>query len=907
MNRLVCLLGSLWFALNVASAASGQSPPASRPATVAGSMPAAGPVVGMAGDQPAGAPASLQREPISVRRIVKHFDFDEKPLENYTNLPMLWRPHRAELFPLHNEGRFDEQIGRAGQPSFRMEINGGSVAYRYEGNDIAVRTNSDYLVVAWARAGDLGSARAYVTACFLDRKGLPIAGTDRRSELVSGTGDKWTPLRISMSGNVPGARYIGLTLWLSQQPIWDHSPKPPRFIDHEQIRGGAWFDDVTVYRLPRVLLRSSRPSNVFAADEPVVILPEVSDPDGLHLRAVLDVQGADGQIVEQRQVTVGAAAGEGLRFTALPPGLYQVTLRVSTQDTPLVWRNLRLVQLSKPLNPVQSRGRGLGIVLGELAGESLAGQRELLSFLRPSYVKLPVWYAQRAMAGQASIEDEVLDGYLAAVAEAGGIPVGVQMDDPRVRRPGGPATIGSMLDLLDKPPVAWKPGIAGLWTRYAGLIHIWQLGADLDDEFALDQRWAQMVPAVRREMQSLMPEPWLATPVSVRYTGEPEPPGDFRSIHVPAIIPVRDLAAHAGPLVGRRLELACISLEPVHGYDRKQELSLTARRTVEALYTGAGAAFVPGPWDVHDGQIDPTESFLVLHTIADLLGGARPVCRMSLAGRADAIVFDRNGQAVVFVFDEYAAAEGDEHTLYLGENARHVDLWGRELPMVRAGSQHRLKLGPMPTFIVNTPTWLLELRRSFVVEPVLLQADRARAAATIGFRNTFNEPISGTIKLIGPEGWEVRPTRVSFTLQAGEAFHQAIEIRFPANAESGVKVLLGEFSIDARRRYTVNVPAWFELGLKDIEMETFAFREAGRGVVRVSMTNRTGSTVNFDGDLIIPDRERVTRLFSGVQSGQSMTKEFIIDAADQLVGRRVRVHFNERQGPRVWNRILSVP
>ena len=213
----------------------------------------------------------------------------------------------------------------------------------------------------------------------------------------------------------------------------------------------------------------------------------------------------------------------------------------------------------------------------------------------------------------------------------------------------------------------------------------------------------------------------------------------------------------------------------------------------------------------------------------------------------------------------------------------------------------------MPTFIVNTPTWLVEFRRQFVLSPGLLEASLNAGTHQLVFKNTYREPISGMVRLIGPENWEIRPSRITFALKPGQEHRQPLEIRFPINAEAGVKALLGEFAIDADRRYQLAMPAWFELGLQDISLETYAFRKGSNAVIRVCITNHTPQPVSFDGDLITPGRQRISRLFQGVMPGQSVTKEYALAQAAELVGRNVRVHFNERQGSRVWNRLVLVP
>ncbi|MCL2330656.1 MAG: hypothetical protein FWC56_05080, partial [Phycisphaerae bacterium] len=239
------------------------------------------------------------REPIAGRRIVKQFDFNEH--SDYNNP---WRPIRADGFPADLHGRLDTQVGHAAPPSFRFDLNGGSIAYQYEGNDIAVRPNSDYLVSGWVKTSNLKQARAYMTAFFMDRKGILIDNTELTSELVGSDefNTDWHPIQIQMTGDVPMARYLGIVLWVAQPSVWDKRPRNLRDIPREDIQGTAWFDDLSVFRLPRVALRSSSPGNIFVNHEPVVLLPEVTDPDGLNLTATLTVKSVDGTWVDERSI-----------------------------------------------------------------------------------------------------------------------------------------------------------------------------------------------------------------------------------------------------------------------------------------------------------------------------------------------------------------------------------------------------------------------------------------------------------------------------------------------------------------------------------------------------------------------------------------------------------------------------
>jgi hypothetical protein len=396
------------------SVAVAQSVPASRPSTR---------VATRANE----AALPVERPAIAGRRVVKHFDFDEKRFGNYDPYPMHWKQHEESGFPLYLEGKFDPKVGHDGAPSFRLDLDGGSLGFHYVGRDISVRTNSDYLVVAWCKATPLKAARAYISARYLDRKGAPIEGTERRSELHGGPGasEDWVPLTVGLPGNVPDTRYIGVSVWLTQAAAWDTSPRTMREVEFQDVKASAWFDDIAVYRLPRVSLKSSHPGNVFEETEPVALYPEVSDPDGLNLSARLVIRAADGRVVEERPVPVRTtenAPPELSLYRGLPVGTYDAELSVVSDDgANLLRRYLSFARLARQISPPADIGRGFGIVLEEMGAGVVAGQRELLLRLRPELVKVPVWWA--GQIGSPANQEAAIDRYLEMIAETHADPV----------------------------------------------------------------------------------------------------------------------------------------------------------------------------------------------------------------------------------------------------------------------------------------------------------------------------------------------------------------------------------------------------------------------------------------------------------------------------------------------------
>lgn len=887
---------------------------------------------------PDGEPASeeVARPAVAGRRIVRHFDFDEEPLGNYDPTPMGWRPYIARGFPeylttsLH--GAFDHETGHMAPPSFRLELDGGSIGYHYgprvgeRGLDIAVRPDSDYLVVAYVRTRGVVHSRAYMTAWFLDRTGVMIPGTRRVSRMVGGTGGEtgWEPLTVALEAKVPEARYIGMAVWLTQADVWYDGHRPPHYIDRRDVHATAWFDDITVYRLPRVSLKAAQPGHVFGPDDRVELQTEVSDPDGLNLAARLVVHAADGSLIDDRPVPVqrgDADAVASIFYDDLPVGLYEAELTVTTGDTVLMSRSLRFVRVGEPVGAPSERGRRFGLILEDTRSALLAGQQQLLAHLRPAYVKVPVWSLEKVTRGITE-PDPAVDAYVEAVAAGGAEPIGVLLDDaPEAAQAsaevGSRRHVRSLIELLSGDPRGWKPLLAGTWVRYAGLVHVWQLGRGTFDDGSdfrrADPRLPDVVAALYEAMSPLMSEPALAT-VTSAFIGEAPGYGTDRlTVMLPATVPPDMVESQLRPFVGEDPGRVWVVVEPPDeaAYPRELRLVDLARRIAEAAFQDVGGVFIPALWETREdlvrGSVHPREDYIIARTLADILGGATPVARMALDGQAQCLVFDHNGRAVLFAWDDYAPLEGRWHDLYLGESVQVIDLWGNREDVGTVGARRRIRIGPRPVLIVDTPTWLVEFRRQFALEDPRIEATFEPAAHVVTFRNTHPRPVTGVVHLVAPDGWDIRPNRLAFTLDAGEVFRQTVAIQFPIDAEAGITAVLGDFAIDADRRQRVLAPAWIELGLADVEMDTLVYRSGDELVVRQVMTNRSDGPIHFEGSLIMPERPRIRRTFTTFNPGQMIMRDFIIEDMAELSGRQIRISLREIQGDRFWNRVVTVP
>src|SRR4051794_31153192 len=123
----------------------------------------------------------VHAQPAEVSRVLRTFDFEERRLGNAEDLPMNWTKVEGPGLPHYVNGRLSTDRARSGQYSFRFDLNGGSLVYRYEAGRIRVQQGAHYRVEAFARTSVLANARARLTGYVANADGEVIAGTVRHS------------------------------------------------------------------------------------------------------------------------------------------------------------------------------------------------------------------------------------------------------------------------------------------------------------------------------------------------------------------------------------------------------------------------------------------------------------------------------------------------------------------------------------------------------------------------------------------------------------------------------------------------------------------------------------------------------------------------------------------------------
>src|SRR3954470_7290499 len=121
-------------------------------------------------------------QPAEVNRILRTFDFEERRLGNAEDIPMNWSKVEGPGLPHYVNARLTTDRARSGKYSFRFDLNGGSLVYRYDARRINVQAGAHYRVEGYVQTTPLPNARARMTAYFADADGVAIAATMTHSE-----------------------------------------------------------------------------------------------------------------------------------------------------------------------------------------------------------------------------------------------------------------------------------------------------------------------------------------------------------------------------------------------------------------------------------------------------------------------------------------------------------------------------------------------------------------------------------------------------------------------------------------------------------------------------------------------------------------------------------------------------
>ncbi|MDQ3441698.1 MAG: NEW3 domain-containing protein [Planctomycetota bacterium] len=902
-------------------------------------------------------PAGAAAEPAEVNRILRNIDFEERRLGNVEDLPMHWAKVDGPGLMHYVNGKLSTARARDGKYSFHFDLNGGGLIYRYDAKAIAVQPGAHYRVEVHAQTTVLPNARARLTAYFTDVDGRLVEGTTRHSELYAAKSENepWKKLAVELSAEArrddPPPALLVIELALLQPMHYAPSSLGQRTLFTQDIRGSAWFDSLSVSQVPKVLLSTDKPGNIFRRGEPARLEVNVNDRFTDDLAAQLVVRDARGGIAFQRsgamEMSSAQALGPGrkrlaLELPELPPGWYEASLVMSSQGKFVGEQSIDFVLLADSSGSAhETPDPRFGVIATDLPFDGWGELPEILPFLSAGRVKLAVW----SEAGDVQqVDSAAFDRLLERLQQLGITPTAVLATVPSdvkermlATRAKTSSALGvneeqktltgddAWIELLKADEQIWQPQLAFLISRHANHLDRWQLGADNSDAFVTRPAMREVYNRIYGEFAGLVQTPDLAMPWPAWYELDGKLPATVAlsvpSNVLPGQIPlyIEDIKSRGGSAGsaerGPQLSLSLQRLEPHYG--REVVIRDMAERITHALAAGADRIDVPLPFTVKrvgDTLVkQPEEMLIVQRTLLTTLGGTTFRGKVPIAEDVDAFLFDKSGTGILVLWstggisrDGSRKSNVRELPLSVGPRPIRLDLWGNASPVLKVGSNISVDIGEMPILLVGIDGPAAQLRASIALDRPLLESSFKPHTRKLSFMNPYRTAIGGTLKLKAPSGWTISPPTFNFTLNPGEKFERELTIEFPYNSFAGPKTIHAEVSVQADTNTTFSLPIALSLGLSDVGIQTIALRDGTDVIVQQMITNYGDKPIDYAGFAIFPGQARQERLVTNLGPGRTTVKKYRFADVGDAPGRVVRSGVKEQVGTRILNEEVPI-
>ncbi|MCC7351291.1 MAG: hypothetical protein IT446_12050 [Phycisphaerales bacterium] len=860
-------------------------------------------------------------QPAEVSRILRNIDFEERSLGNAEDLPMHWAKIAGVNFPHYINAKLSTDRCHGGRYSFRFDLNGGSLAYRYDPGQIRVITGAHYRVEGWVQTTVLPHARARLTAYFTDLDGHPLTETIHHSELYAAKAGQtgWHQLSVELTPQTTEAAYLVLEIGLLQPQQWESTTLGQRALYEQDIYGSAWFDDITVSQVPQVTLSTDRPGNIFRLSDLLRLQVLVNDRFTDDLSAQLLIQDAVGNNVYQRSGALDMSAAQtlgpgqkrmSLLLPDLKPGWYEAMLVMSSQGQLVGQQTLDLVRLADEA-PFSVPDDRFGIIATDLPIEGWAELPKILPYLGTGRVKLAVWSKQGDIQ---QTDSAAFDELLEQLSSLGITPTACLVDLP----PRIAAKVGGndWTNLLRVNSELWQPQLAYLLARHANHLERWQLGDDGTDAFVNDPKMREVYSRVYEEFAKLIQSPDLAMPWPAWFELEGQLPATVALSVPPSVLPsqlplyMQDLKGHEGHNLSISLQLLDRGQ-----YGREMQIRDLAQRVIYALAADARRIDLPLPFAVRreNEQVvrQPKELLMVMRTLITTLGDSQYHGKLPLADGVEAFLFEKNGQGILALWDRGNEPSVRQLAINLGKHPYALDLWGNITPLARPTGDSRVgtvsvTVGPTPIFLMDVDAQLAQLRASITLDRPLIESSFQPHTRHIRFINPYRQAIGGTFKLKAPPGWTVNPPTNVFTLNPGETFDREITIEFPYNSFAGPKVIEAEFLVQADRNSTFTAPIVLNLGLSDVGMQSLALRDGNDVLIQQIISNYGDKPIDYISFAIFPGQARQERLVTNLGPGRTTIKRYKFSNVQLSPGATVRVGVKELEGTRILNEEVPV-
>jgi hypothetical protein len=734
----------------------------------------------------------------------------------------------------------------------------------------------------------------------------------------------------------------------------------------EDLTGRAWFDDLRIVRLPRMILAANSPTGLYTKRAGIELVCEVSGIRVTSPRMRFELSDQTGRLLAEHSTPLVATAdaarslakeissdGYAGHANWIPPvpdfGYYRVRASLLSADSAdVLLDRTQTFGVLRPLAPPVRSDFGWSLPAGELplAHGPLA---LLLGQAGIGWAKLPVWYDPRDtakadriawFAEQLSIQNIELVGVLDQPPK--------ELRD--VFREPGRLPVASVF----AEPALWQPAVGPVMTRLSLKVRWWQLGDDSDVSFVgypgleaklteikrhleqygqqihlgINWRWIYAPPKANPQRSapwaylSYGIDPPLAADELAAYLQLPAAALRTAPTSEPARreLPLTNVsnAPRRGPPISRSmaaarrastLPLRWVQLPPLPRAEyttdvRVQDLVM---RMLATKINAAEAAFVPLPFDDEQGIMNadgsPGELLVPWRTTAMLVGGTEYLGPLPLPGGSMGHIFAQDGRAVMAVWSDRPTTE----RIFLGDNVEQIDVWGRGTKPAQREQDgqllHELEIGTLPTFITGLSEGVARWQAALAFEnPQLSSVAGREQLLVLKLKNTFPEGVNGELTLHAPKSWGIDPRPTRFKISEGDELRLPLSVVLMADANSGPQPVRLDFDV-AGFRFSVH--RTLQLGLDDVQVEmTTRLQKNGSLLVEQHLSNLSNRPLSFQCLLFAPGRRRETRQVINL-GRERTTLKFELPNGEELIDQKLWLRAEEIGGSRVLNYTLT--
>lgn len=830
-------------------------------------------------------------------------NFDASWDENFDEWPDQWTRRRGRNYPHYVEAVIGEDPTAEAGRCLRIDLDGGAAVACSP--PIPVDDRHSYVLEGRLKTEGLKHDRARFSLALLDdqRQRLEVYTSESVRHV-----EQWTKFRIgpiSPSSRKACWAVIGLHL------------EPD---DHADLTGSASFSDIWLGRLPRMGFELNSPYHLYFEGQPISAtcttsgFAEGNPTVTFLLENVLGNPIAEAQppleIEEQKFEEILPQPGDldapprvGKATWQLPvtgSGFYRLWAALRSGET-TVYRHCVTFAVIHPESVPVGGEFGWSLPRGARPLD-LPELGKLLPQAGVNWVKFPLWYDESLK------DDDVarLVGFAERLSAQGIGLVGLLCEPPAdLAKRYEARSLLTAAEIFSPEPEVWYPSLELVMMRLATQVRWWQLGADQDTSYVGYPNLREKIGQVKSQLDRIGQDVNLG--IGWGWMNQlpqaEDAPWRFLSLSSRPSLTALELEAYLKVTHRPKLN-RWVVLEPLAARQYPVEVRAAdlLRRMVAAKIHGAEAVFIPDPFDPDSGLMNPDgtpgELLLPWRTTSLMLSGAEHLGSMQLPQGSPNHIFARDGTAAMLVWNYKPVTE----VLYLGDNVRQVDLWSHSRIPEAIEDEQVIEVGPLPVFVTGLNLEVTRWRQSlsFATDRVpSVFGGRHRNGVRV--TNGFGTGIAGSMRLVGPEVWNLRPDSAEFRLAENEVFQMPLEMTLPYNATSGRHPVYADFEIQADRPYRFRVYRTIEVGMGDVYLQcTTRLNERGELEIEQWLVNETAEPVSFRCELFAPDRRRMKT--DAAALGQSRdVKVYHMCDGKELVGKTLWLRAEQIGGARVLN------